>query len=60
MVTDADLEQQIADLRAGRGMGLALATELNGYPGPMHALEMADALDLSGQQRARMRVCLQP
>ena len=48
-------EQQIADLRAGRGMGLALAAELNGYPGPMHVLEMADALDLSGQQRAKMR-----
>jgi hypothetical protein len=26
--------QQIADLRAGRGMGLALAAELNGYAGP--------------------------
>ena len=26
-------EQQIADLKAGRGMGLALAAELNGYPG---------------------------
>jgi len=48
-------EQQITDLRAGRGMGLALAAELNGYPGPMHALEMADALDLSGQQRAKMQ-----
>jgi hypothetical protein len=48
-------EQQIADLRAGRGMGLALAAELNGYPGPMHVLELADALDLSGQQRAKMQ-----
>jgi Spy/CpxP family protein refolding chaperone len=48
-------EQQIADLRAGRGMGLALAAELNGYPGPMHVLEMADALDLSGQQRAKIK-----
>ena len=48
-------EQQIADLRAGRGMGLALAAELNGYPGPMHVLEMADALDLSSQQRAKMQ-----
>jgi Spy/CpxP family protein refolding chaperone len=48
-------EQQIADLRAGRGMGLALAAELNGYPGPMHVLEMADALDLSDQQRAKMQ-----
>jgi len=36
-------------------MGLALAAELNGYPGPMHVLEMADALDLSGQQRAKMQ-----
>ena len=25
-------DQQVADLRAGRGMGLALAAELNGYP----------------------------
>jgi Spy/CpxP family protein refolding chaperone len=48
-------EQQIADLRAGRGMGLALAAELNGYPGPMHALELADALDLSDRQRAKMQ-----
>ena len=53
-------EQQIADLRAGRGMGLALAAELNGYLGPMHALELADALDLSGQQRARMQSYSQP
>ncbi len=29
-------EQQVADLRAGRGMGLALPAELNGYPGPVH------------------------
>jgi hypothetical protein len=27
-------DQTVADLRAGRGMGLALAAELNGYPGP--------------------------
>ena len=40
-------DQQIADLRAGRGMGLALAAELNGYPGPSHVLELADKLDIS-------------
>src|SRR3977135_712198 len=45
-------DQQIADLRAGRGMGLALAAELNGYPGPSHVLELADKLDLSPDQRA--------
>jgi hypothetical protein len=48
-------EQQIADLRAGRGMGLALAGELNGYPGPMHVLELADQLGLSGELRERMQ-----
>src|SRR5215467_10229027 len=46
-------EQQIADLRAGRGMGLALAAELNGYPGPLHVLEFANDLDLTSQQRTK-------
>jgi Spy/CpxP family protein refolding chaperone len=46
-------DEQIADLRAGRGMGLALPAELNGYPGPSHTLEHADALGLSPEQRAR-------
>ncbi len=45
---------ELADLRAGRGMGLALPAELNGYPGPLHALEMADALQLAPAQRAAM------
>jgi LTXXQ motif family protein len=45
-------EQQMADLSAGRGMGLALAAELNGYPGPVHVLELADKLNLSPDQRA--------
>lgn len=44
-------DQQVADLKAGRGMGLALAAELNGYPGPLHVLELADQLDLSAEQR---------
>jgi Spy/CpxP family protein refolding chaperone len=46
-------EQQVADLRAGRGMGLALSAELNGYPGPLHVLEHADTLALTSDQRAR-------
>src|SRR4051794_33352570 len=49
-------EQQIDDLRAGRGMGLALAAELNGYPGPMHALELADQLGLTQEQRTRVQL----
>ena len=48
-------KQQVSDLEAGRGMGLALAGELNGYPGPIHVLELADALELSVTQRQHMR-----
>lgn len=48
-------EQQVADLRAGRGMGLAFPAELNGYPGPLHALELADRIGLSEEQSDRMR-----
>jgi hypothetical protein len=45
-------DTEIADLLAGRGMGLAKAAELNGYPGPAHLLEHAAALKLSDVQRA--------
>jgi hypothetical protein len=48
-------DQQVADLRAGRGMGLALPAELNGYPGPMHVLELAEPLGLSAAQRAAVQ-----
>jgi Heavy-metal resistance len=47
--------QQIDDLRAGRGMGLALAAELNGYPGPAHVLELSDRLALSPTQKERIQ-----
>jgi hypothetical protein len=46
-------DQQVADLRAGNGMSLALPAELNGYPGPAHALELADQLKLSAEQKER-------
>jgi hypothetical protein len=48
-------EQQLADLEAGRGMGMAIAAELNGYPGPSHVLELADKLDLTVDQRGRFK-----
>jgi Spy/CpxP family protein refolding chaperone len=38
-------------LRDGKGMGLALAAELNDYPGPKHVLELADKLELTAAQR---------
>src|SRR3954447_188717 len=48
-------EQQVADLNAGRGMGMALAAELNGYPGPAHVLELADKLELTADQTAAVK-----
>lgn len=48
-----------AALLEGQGMGLALAAELNGYPGPVHVLELADALQLTGEQRQATQQLMQ-
>jgi Spy/CpxP family protein refolding chaperone len=45
--------EEVADLAAGRGMGLALAAELNGYPGPRHVLDLAQELQLTAEQRSK-------
>ncbi len=44
--------QEISDYLSGRGMGLAKAAELNGYPGPAHVLELARQLNLTADQKA--------
>jgi hypothetical protein len=48
-------DDDVAELRRGGGWGLAKAAELNGYPGPAHVLENADALGLDDAQRAAVR-----
>ena len=50
---------QIEDLRAGRGMGMALAAELNSYPGPTHVIELARELDLSNAQLSQTKALFQ-
>ena len=45
--------QEVADLLAGKGMGLAKAAELHGYPGPMHVLELAAQLQLTADQKSK-------
>lgn len=52
-------DQQISDLRAGLGLSLALAAELNGYPGPRHTLDLAKALNLSEEQRSKVDALFQ-
>ncbi len=44
--------QEVASYVAGEGMGLALAAELNGYPGPKHVLDLEKELQLSQEQLA--------
>ena len=44
--------EQVEEYLEGQGMGMAMAAELNGYPGPRHVLELAAELELSGQQVA--------
>ena len=44
-------EDEVKSLLDGAGMGYAKSAELNRYPGPMHVLENADELKLSGEQR---------
>jgi hypothetical protein len=48
-------EREVADLLAGRGMGMALPAELNRYPGPAHVLELRDRLGLAPDQEAAVR-----
>jgi len=43
--------QEMNDYLAGKGMGFAKAAELNGYPGPLHVLELVDQLGLTPEQR---------
>ena len=47
--------EQIETYRTGVGGGLALPAELNGYPGPRHVLDLADELDLTEDQQARIQ-----
>ena len=51
-------EDEVRGYLDGAGMGFAKAAELNGYPGPMHTLEHADALALTGDQRAALDALL--
>jgi Spy/CpxP family protein refolding chaperone len=41
---------EVSGYLTGAGMGFAKAAELNGYPGPMHAIENAAALSLTPDQ----------
>jgi hypothetical protein len=47
--------ERIRALLAGEGLAYALAAELNGYPGPMHAAELGARIGLDQAQIAAAR-----
>ena len=49
---------EIAAYVEGKGQGFAKPAELNGYPGPMHVLELADQLALTEQQKEASKALL--
>ena len=48
-------EEQIA---TGRGFGMAFVADENGYPGPLHVLELKDRLKLTAEQEAKVQTML--
>ena len=51
-------DNEIAELKAGTGMGLARAAELNSYPGPRHVLDAVAAGKLTASPKQLERVQL--
>jgi hypothetical protein len=47
-----EIDQVLAD---GRGAGLAFAADQNGYPGPLHVLELTRELGITAAQETRMQ-----
>jgi Spy/CpxP family protein refolding chaperone len=52
-------ERDVQGLLQGQGAGLAKAAELNGYPGPMHTLELTQPLGLTPEQAAATALLMQ-
>jgi Spy/CpxP family protein refolding chaperone len=48
-----------AVVRDGRGFGMAFVADQQGYPGPLHVLELKERLRLDAAQEARVRTLLQ-
>jgi uncharacterized cupredoxin-like copper-binding protein/Cu/Ag efflux protein CusF len=49
---------EVKQYLSGAGMGYAKSAELNHFPGPMHALELADKLALSPEQKQKTQALM--
>ena len=52
-------DEDVQGFLDGRGMGLAKSAELNGHPGPMHVLELAEELKLTPEQRQAVKAAFE-
>lgn len=48
-------DKTIEEYMTGKGMGLALPAELNGYPGPRHVIDLASDLELTPEQKDQIQ-----
>jgi Spy/CpxP family protein refolding chaperone len=46
------------NIATGRGFGMAFVADQNGYPGPLHVLELKDRLKLTAEQEAKAQTML--
>jgi Spy/CpxP family protein refolding chaperone len=51
-------EDEVKQYLAGGGMGFARSAELNRFPGPLHALELAERLELTQEQRSAIQALM--
>ena len=58
LTAQACLAEFDAVVAEGRGFGMAFPADQNGYPGPLHVLELKDRLRLSRDQEAKAEVLL--
>jgi Spy/CpxP family protein refolding chaperone len=55
LTCDGAFEENVRD---GRGFGMAFVADQQGYPGPLHVLELKDRLRLSRDQEAKAQALL--
>lgn len=46
------------NIATGRGFGMAFVADHNGYPGPLHILELKDRLKLTAEQEAKAQAMM--
>ncbi len=51
--------RELAGIQKGHGVGMALPAELNGFPGPRHALDLAEELSLTAKQKEQLEAFYQ-